>query len=118
LSDSRLGLNKQLTLADLQLQPVYSRLAGKKEDLNDAEPLAADPTFGLISSQRIWDGGAALTSNLDWFETELLTEEENPIGLVTLNREAQADCLDGSNRVVLDMVSSESPVHDEQEGNV
>jgi Transposase DDE domain group 1 len=63
LSDSRHGLNKQFTLADLLRQSVYSRLAGY-EDLNDAERLAADPTFRLISSQRIWDRGAALTSTL------------------------------------------------------
>src|ERR1700680_2842489 len=58
LSDSRQGLNKQFTLADLLRQSVYSRLAGY-EDLNDAERLAAEPTFRLISSQRIWDRGAA-----------------------------------------------------------
>jgi hypothetical protein len=81
LSDSRQGLNKQFTLADLLRQSVYSRLAGY-EDLNDAERLAADPTFRLISSQRIWDRGAALTSTLHWFETELLTKEENLIGLM------------------------------------
>ena len=46
LSDSRQGLNKQFTLADLLRQSVYSRLAGY-EDLNDAERLAADPTFRL-----------------------------------------------------------------------
>jgi hypothetical protein len=56
LSDSRQGLNKQFALADLLRQSVYSRLAGY-EDLNDAERLAADPTFRLISSQRIWDRG-------------------------------------------------------------
>ena len=50
LSDSRQGLNKQFTLADLLRQSVYSRLAGY-EDLNDAERLAADPTFRLISSR-------------------------------------------------------------------
>ncbi len=66
LSDSRQGLNKQFTLADLLRQSVYSRLAGY-EDLNDAERLAVDPTFRLISSQRIWDRGAALTSTLHWF---------------------------------------------------
>src|ERR1700732_4740488 len=87
LSDSRQGLNKQFTLADLLRQSVYSRLAGY-EDLNDAERLAADPTFRLISSQRIWDRGAALTSTLHWFETELLTKEENLIGLMALNRES------------------------------
>jgi hypothetical protein len=118
LSDSRQGLNKQFTLTDLLRQSVYSRLAGY-EDLNDAERLAADPTFRLISSQRIWDQGAALTSNLHWFETELLTREGNLIGLMALNREAvgQADCLEGSDRVVLGMDSSESPVHGEQEGS-
>jgi len=65
LSDSRQGLNNQFTLADLLRQSVYSRLAGY-EDLNDAEQLAVDPTFRLISSQRIWDRGAALTSTLHW----------------------------------------------------
>ena len=62
LGDSRQGLNKQFTVTDLLRQSVYSRLAGY-EDLNDAERVAADPTFRLISSQRIWDRGAAL--NLD-----------------------------------------------------
>src|ERR1700692_3150541 len=86
LSDSQQGMNKQFTLADLLRQSVYCRLAGY-EDLNDAERLAADPTFRLISSQRIWDRGTALTSTLHWFENELLTKEENLIGLTALNRE-------------------------------
>jgi hypothetical protein len=75
--------------------------------------LAADPTFRLISSQRIWDRGAALTSNLHWFETDLLTKEENLIGLMALNRETlgQAESFDRSDRIVLDMDSSESPAH-------
>jgi Transposase DDE domain group 1 len=112
LNDSRHGLNKQFTVTDLLRQSVYSRLAGH-EGLNDAERLAADPTIRLISSQRIWDRGAALTSTLHWFETELLTKEEYLIGLMALNRETlgQAECLDSSDRVVLDMDSSESPVH-------
>src|SRR6202051_4897352 len=118
LSDSRQGLNKQFAVTDLLRQSVYSRLAGY-EDLNDAERLAADPTFRLISSQRIWDRGAALTSTVHWFQTELLTKEENLIGLMALNRETlgQDESLDGSERVVLDMDSSESPVHGEQEGS-
>jgi hypothetical protein len=118
LSDSRQGLNKQFTLTDLLRQSVYSRLAGY-EDLNDAEPLATDPTFRFISSQRISDRGAALTSTLHWFETELLTKEENLLGLMALNRETlgQAETLDSSERVVLDMDSSGSPVYGEQEGS-
>jgi len=56
LNDLRQGSNKQFALADLLRQSVYSRWAGY-QDLNDAERLAADPTFRLISSQRIWGPG-------------------------------------------------------------
>jgi hypothetical protein len=68
-----------------------------------------------ISSQRIWDRGAALTSTWHWFETELLTKEENLLGLMALNRETlgQAEFFNRSDRVVLDMDSSESPVRAE-----
>ncbi|CAN5854465.1 hypothetical protein BH18ACI5_BH18ACI5_26440 [soil metagenome] len=61
--------------------------------------------------------GAALTSTLHWFETELLTREENLVGLMALNRDmlAQTELLDHIDRVVLDMDSSESPVHGQQE---
>ena len=56
---------------------------------------------------------------MHWFETELLTKEENLIGLMSLNRETlgQAESFDGSDRVVLNMDSGESPVHGEQEGS-
>ena len=89
LSDSRQGLNTQFSLADLLRQSVYSRLAGY-EDLNDAVRVSADPTFRLIGSKKLWDRGAALTSTLHWFETELLTREENLVGLMAVNREVLA----------------------------
>ena len=118
LSDSRQGTNKQFTLADLLRQSVYSRLAGY-EDLNDPERVSIDPTFRLIGSQKIWDRGAALTSTLHGFETEMLASEENLLGLMALNRElvGQAEAFDDSERVVLDMDSTESPVHGQQEGS-
>ena len=118
LTDSRQGTNKQFTLADLLRQSVYSRLAGY-EDLNDAERVSIDPTFRLIGSQKIWDRGAALTSTLHGFETEMLASEENLLGLMALNRElvGQAEAFDDSERVVLDMDSTESPVHGQQEGS-
>jgi hypothetical protein len=52
-------------------------------------------------------------------QLKLLNKEENLIGLMALNRETlgQAESLDSSGRVVLDMDSSESPVHSEQEGS-
>ena len=116
LSDSRRGLNTQFSLADLLRQSVYSRLAGY-EDLNDAVRVAADPTFRLIGSPKLWDRGAALT--LHWFETELLTQEKNLVGLTAVNREvlAQAGMPTRAGRTVLDMDSSESPVHGAQEGS-
>ena len=85
LTDSRRGKNTQFPFADLLRQSVYSRLAGY-EDLNDAERLSQDPTFRLIGSEKVWDRGAALTSRLQTFETEMLAEEENFAGLGRLNR--------------------------------
>ena len=118
LSDSRQGLHTQFSLADLLRQSVYTRLAGY-EDLNDAVRVSADPTFRLIESPTLWDRGTALTSTLYWFETELLTQEDNLAGLRAVNREvlAQAEMATPDDRIVLDMDSSESPVHGAQEGS-
>jgi hypothetical protein len=115
LEDSR-GKNAQLPLADLLRQSVYSRLAGY-EDLNDAARLSQDPTFRLIGSKKIWERGAALTSRLQSFETELLTQPDNLAGLATLNRElvAKAEAIDSPRRVVLDMDSTEIRVYGQQE---
>jgi hypothetical protein len=116
LSDSRRGKNIQLPLADLLRQSIYSRLAGY-EDVNDAERLSQDPTFRLIGSRKICERGAALTSRLQSFETELLTQGANLAGLATLNREliARAEVIDSPRRVVLDMDSTEIRVYGEQE---
>src|SRR6516165_8347484 len=116
LIDSRRGKNTQFPFADLLRQSVYSRLAGY-EDLNDAERLSQDPTFRLISSEKIWDRGAALTSRLQSFETEMLTQEENFAGLARLNRAliGKAEAVDSGYRTILDMDSTEVPVYGEQE---
>jgi len=118
LTDSRRGKNTQLPLADLLRQSVYSRIAGY-EDVNDAERLAQDPTFRLIGSERIWERGAALTSRLQSFETEVLGQEENLGGLAAINREliAKAESLGAPQRVVLDMDSTEIPVYGQQENS-
>jgi hypothetical protein len=77
LTDPR-GTNRRLPAgrpaAAVRVQPVG-------EDVNDAERLSQDPTFRLIGSEKIWDRGAALTSRLQSFETELLAEPENLAGL-------------------------------------
>ena len=118
LTDTRRGKNTQLPLADLLRQSVYSRIAGY-EDVNDAERLAQDPTFRLIGSEKIWERGAALTSRLQSFETEVLTQEENFAGLAAINRSliARAETIASPQRIVLDMDSTEIPVYGQQENS-
>ena len=100
------------------LQSVYSRLAGY-EDTNDAERLSDDPTMRVIVGRR---GGperpAASTNTMSRFETEVLTQDGNVEGLGRVNAEwvDRAMTHTAHRRVVLDMDSSESPVHGEQEG--
>jgi len=115
LTDSRRGKNTQFPLADLLRQSIYSRLAGY-EDLNGAQRLSEDPTFRLIGSEKIWDLGAALTSRLQTFESEMLAKEENFAGLGRLNRAlmGKAEAVDSGYRAVLDLDSTEIPVYGEQ----
>ena len=89
IMDDRRGKNTQLPLPDLLRQSIYSRLAGY-EDVNDAERLSQDPAFRLIGSEKIWKRGAALPSRLHWFETEVLSQDENLEGLNRINRELLA----------------------------
>jgi Transposase DDE domain group 1 len=58
-----------------------------------------------------------LPSRLHWFETEVLSQEENLAGLSRINREllTTAGAMDAPGRVVLDMDSTEIPVYGEQE---
>src|SRR6202022_3843497 len=68
--------------------------------------LSTDPTFRLIGSPKRWDRSAALTSTLHWFETELLTRQENLVGLMAVNRDVigRAEMFDRVDHMVLDMI--------------
>ena len=115
LTDSRAN-NARFSFADLLRQSVYSRLAGY-EDVNDAERLSQDPTFRLIGSEKTWERGAALTSRLQTFETEMLAKVENFVGLARINREliGKVEAFQWHYRAVLDMDATEIPVYGEQE---
>ena len=107
----------QHQLVPLLRQSVYSRLAGY-EDTNDAERLAQDPVMRVIVGQRGPETQAASTNTISRFETEVLTQKRNLEWLARMNAQ-WVDCAmvhTPHRRVILDMDSSESPVHGEQEG--
>jgi hypothetical protein len=118
LTDLRRGKNTQVPLADLLRQSVHGRIVGY-EDMNDAERLSQNPTFRPIGSEKIWERGAALTSRLQSFETDVLGQEENFAGLAAINRGliSKAENPGSPQRVVLDMDSTEIPVYGEQENS-
>ena len=117
LQESRGGRNVQHRLVGLLRQSVYSRLAGY-EDTNDAERLAQDPTMRIIVGRRDTDRSAASTNTMSRFETEVLTQDGNVEGLGRVNAKwvDRAMTHTAHRRVILDMDSSESPVHGGQEG--
>ena len=117
LSEPRTGRNIQHDLVAVLRQGVYSRLAGY-EDTNDAERLAQDPAMRVITSRRASEKQAASTNTLSRFETEVLTRAENLEGLLSLNSQwvERAMVHTPHQRVILDLDSSGSPVHGQQEG--
>lgn len=96
---------------------VYSRLAGY-EDTNDAERLAQDQAMRVVVGWREGKSAAASTNTMSRFETETLTTPENREGLRDLNAAwvSRAMAPTPHQRVILDLDSSESGVHGEQEG--
>ena len=78
-------------------------------------------TLILHQSKASWQGSdrnAARTNTMSRFETETLTQEDNLKGLALMNPQwvELAMAHTPHRRVILDMDSSESPVHGQQEG--
>ncbi len=118
LSDGRHGKNRRHLLTGLLRQSVYGRLAGY-EDVNDAERLSRDPAMRAIVDRKGLDRRAASTSQMGRFETEWLATEENLAALTNLSgiwidrvHDRKAPKI-----IILDMDSSESPTHGDQEGS-
>jgi Transposase DDE domain group 1 len=118
LAEGRRGTNIRHRLLGLLRQAVYGRLAGY-EDVNDAERLARDPAMRAIVGREGLDRLAASSSEMGRFETEWLATEANLAALTSLSgawidRVHERRPPDG---IILDMDSSESPTHGQQEGS-
>jgi Transposase DDE domain group 1 len=118
LAEGRRGKNIRHRLLGLLRQAVYGRLAGY-EDVNDAERLARDPAMRAIIGREGPDRLAASSSQMGRFETDWLATEANLAALTDLSgawidRVHRRRPPDG---IILDMDSSESPTHGQQEGS-
>ena len=119
LADARTGKNGRHALVGLLRQSVFGRLAGY-EDVNDAESLRHDPAIRWIVGGKAAYGSAASPSQMGRFETQWLAAPENLAALADLS--GQWIALVHGRRpprgIVLDMDSSVSPTHGEQEMSV
>jgi Transposase DDE domain group 1 len=119
LSDARTGKNGRHALIGMLRQSVFGRLAGY-EDVNDAERLRHDPAMRWIIGGKASNSCAASPSQMGRFETRWLAAEKNLFALADLS--GQWIDLVHARRpprgVVLDMDSSISPTHGEQEMSV
>ena len=118
LSETRRGRNTRHLLVGLLRQSVFGRLAGY-EDVNDAERLSQDPVMRVIVDRKGLERSAASTSQMGRFETEWLATDDNLAALTELSgvwidrvHERKPPKM-----IILDMDSSESPTHGEQEGS-
>ena len=117
IGDPRTGKNGRHGLAGFLRQSVFSRLAGC-EDVNDADRLCRDPVMRQLIGGRAIKHGAASASAMGRFETEMLTRPEN----LEVLAELPGRWIDAVHdrrppkSITLDMDSSESPVHGDQEG--
>jgi len=116
--EGRTGKNIQHQVSGLLRQSVYARLAGY-EDTNDHEGLSRDPAMRAVIGKRALERTAASSGTVSRFETEILAQEQSINALSSLNSGwvSKAVSLTKAKKVILDIDSSESPVHGNQEGS-
>ena len=119
LADGRTGKNGRHALVGMLRQSVFGRLAGY-EDVNDADRLRHDPAMRWIVGGKAAKGRAASPSQMGRFETQWLAASANLSALANLSGNwidrARRD--EPDSEIVLDMDSSVSPTHGEQEQSV
>ncbi len=118
VQDLRTGRNIQHDLPALLRQSVYSRLAGY-EDVNDAHRLSVDPTMRRITGKKNEDRKAASANTMGRFETQMLSVQDNLKALSEVNGRWVEGALEKTShrRIILDLDSSASPVHGQQEAS-
>ena len=122
--DSRTGKNGWHGKTGQFRQSVFGRLGGYDrapggyDDVNDADRLGRDPAMRWIVGGKAIERQAASTSQMGRFETELLATDENVEALVDMNGVWIDKVHDRHppKMIILDMDSSVSPTHGEQEG--
>ena len=119
LADARTGKNGRHALVGLLRQSVFGRLAGY-EDVNDAERLRHDPAMRWIVGGKAAQGSAASPSQMGRFETQWLASGNNLSVLSKLSGQwiDRVHARRSTRGIVLDMDSSVSPTHGEQEMSV
>ena len=117
LTDTRRGKNGRHGLVGQFRQSVFGRLGGY-DDVNDADRLSLDPVMRWIVGGHAVEGQAASTSQMGRFETELLATDANVEALAEMNGMWIDKVHDRRppTKIILDMDSSVSPTHGEQEG--
>ena len=118
LADARTGKNGRHALVGMLRQSVFG-LAGY-EDVNDAVRLRHDPAMRWIIGGKAAKGSGASPSQMGRFETNWLARSENLTTLTALSGRwiDQVAAHRSRERIVLDMDSSVSPTHGEQENSV
>ena len=115
--DSRTGKNGWHGMTGQFRQSVFGRLGGY-EDVNDADRLGRDPAMRWIVGGHTVTKQAASSSQMGRFETEVLATDQNLAALTELSGQWIDRVHDRRppKMIILDMDSSVSPTHGEQEG--